>query len=174
MAAVKAKKPAKRTKKTARDLFGDAYKALGERKFENASRIFDKIVKGFPEEEEVLARVRTFQRVCERAIEAKGRKRTRLNAEAHFDLGVYHHNNGDYTEATDHFQKALKSAGKQSDHVLYAQAATKVQQGSLEEGLADLQKAAKIDEANLVFASNDPDFEPVQEHPKFLKLIGEE
>jgi tetratricopeptide (TPR) repeat protein len=173
MAAVKSKNPAKATKKTVRDLFGDAFKALGEHKYESAARAFDKLVKGFPEEEDVLARVRTFQKVCQRAIEAKSGKKERISAEGHFDLGVYHHNNGDYREASDHFQKALKSAGPDADHVLYAQAATKIQQGSLEEGLEDLQKAAKINEVNLIFASNDPDFKPVQEHPKFLKLVGE-
>jgi tetratricopeptide (TPR) repeat protein len=87
-------------------------------------------------------------------------------------MGVFHHNNSDYTAAADHFQKALKSAGEGADYIHYAWAATKVQQGDLDEGLAELKKAAKIDSANLCYASNDPDFEPLEEHPGFYELLG--
>ena len=62
-------------------------------------------------------------------------------------MGVFHHNNQDYAAAADHFQKALKGAGDAADYVHYAWAATKVQQGDLDEALAELKKAAKIDAA---------------------------
>jgi tetratricopeptide (TPR) repeat protein len=171
MTAEQAKKRT-RTKKTARDLFGDAFKAFGERKYDKASTLFAKLIESFPEEEEVLARARTFHRTCQRALEEKGRSSPRRSAEDHFDMGVFHHNNRDYAAALEHFRKALKSAGDDADYIHYAWAATKVQEGELDEGLAKLKQAAKIDPANLYHASNDPDFEPLEGHEEFRKLLG--
>jgi tetratricopeptide (TPR) repeat protein len=161
-----------RTKKTARDFFGDAFKALSERKFDKAAAAFEKIINNFPDEEDVVARAKTLQSTCEKAMLAKQRKATRQTAEQHFDMGVFHHNNRDFAAATDRFQKALKSVKGAADHIHYAWAATKVQQGELDDGLEELKKAAKIDEANLCYAANDPDFEPLAEHEKFRKLVG--
>lgn len=171
MTAVKAKKGTT-TKKSARDLFGEAFKALGQRKYDKADTVFEKIITGFPDEEDVLARARTFQRTCQTALEKKSRKTTKRSAEEDFDMGVFHHNNQDYDEAVGFFQKALKSAGSDAAYIYYAWAATKVQQGNLDEGLAELKKAAKIDSANLCYAQNDPDFEPLEGHEEFRALLG--
>ena len=171
MSAVKAKKGTT-TKKSARDLFGEAFKALGQHKYDKADTVFEKIIAGFPDEEDVLAIARTFQRTCQNALEKKSAKTTKRSAEEDFDMGVFHHNNHDYAEANAYFQKALKSAGSDADYIYYAWAATKVQQGDLDEGLAELKKAAEIDSANLCYAINDPDFEPMEEHEGFRALLG--
>lgn len=161
-----------KTKKTAHDLFGEAFKALGEHKYEKASTMFEKIVTDFPDEDEVLARAKTFQLACQRALEAKTRKVSRRSVEEHFDLGVFHHNNSNYAKAAEHFQKALKGAGENADFVHYAWAATKVQQGDLDEALKELKLAASIDPSNLCYASNDPDFKPLEGHEGFRELLG--
>jgi len=158
--------------KTARDLFGEAFQALGARQYDKAAKAFEKIIDSFPEEEDVLARARTFQVTCQRALAEKAKKTTRQSAEEHFDLGVFHHNNQDYSAAADHFQQALKAVKGDADYIHYAWAATMVQQGNLDEGLAELKKAVKIDKANLCYASNDPDFAPLAEHEGFHKLVG--
>jgi len=170
MTAGRVKKETK-TKKTARDLFGDAFQALGERKYDKAAATFEKIISGFPDEDDVVARAKTFQLTCQRALEAEAQKPMRQSAEQHFDMGVFHHNNQDYAAAVDHFQKALKGVSGDADHIHYAWAATKVQQGDLDEGLEELRKAVKIDKANLSYASNDPDFEPLSEHEGFRELM---
>ena len=171
MTAGRAKKETTK-KKTARDLFGEAFRTLGERKYEKAATMFDKLINSFPEEEEVLARAKTFQRACQRALEEKSPKKPKRSAEQHFDMGVFHHNNQDFAAATDHFQKAMNDAGAQVDYIHYAWAATKAQQGNFDEALAELKKAAKIDSVNLHFARNDPDFEPLREHDGFRELLG--
>jgi len=171
MTAEKAKKGTT-TKKSARDLFGEAFKALGQRKYDKAATVFETIISGYPDEEEVLARARTLQRTCKNALDKKSSKATKRSAEEEFDMGVLHHNNRDYDEADACFQKALKSAGGDADYIYYAWAATKVQQGNLLEGLAELRKAAKIDSANLCYASNDPDFEPLEGNEEFRDLLS--
>ena len=168
MTAVKAKRKTG-TKKTARELYGEAFKALGEQKYEKAATGFQKIIASFPDEQEVLAKARTYQRTCQRALAMKKRKKPLKSAEEHFDAGVFHHNNRNFDDAVAHFEKALKIS-KDSAHVYYAWAATQVQQGDLEEGLETLKKAAKIDETSLCYAINDPDFEPLAGHEGFREL----
>jgi len=169
MTAVKAKSKT-RTKKTARELYGEAFKALGDQKYEKAASTFEKIIASFPDEPEVLARARTFQSTCQRALAEKGRKKPLRSAEELFDAGVFHHNNRNYEDAQAHFEKALRNSKDEAAHIYYALAATQVQQGNLEEGLAKLEKAAKIDKASLCYASNDPDFEPLEGHAGFRNL----
>lgn len=159
------------TKKSARELYGEAFKALGEKKYERAAGVFEKLIAGFPDEQEILARAKIFQRTCQRALGEKGPNKTLVSAEEHYDAGVFQHNNRNYDDAMAHFQKALKSSKDDASHIYYAWAATQVQQGNLEEGLAKLEKAVETDEANRCYASSDPDFEPLEAHEGFRKLI---
>jgi len=171
MTAGRAKKETT-TGEKARGLFGDAFKLLGERKYDEAATILEKIIVGFPDESDIIARARTFQRICQRAAEEKSQKTPRRSVEEQFDMGVFHHNNQDYAKAAGYFEKALKGAGQDADYIHYAWAATKAQQGDFDDALTELEKAAKIDPANIYYAGNDPDFEPMAEHQGFRSLLG--
>lgn len=158
--------------KTARDVHSQYEKALSllyKKDYEGAQKALEKIRNDFPDEIEVLARVETFLKLCQRRLE---KVKTERSAEALFDLGVFLHNKGDYKGALEKFKKALESSKKHSDHIYYAMAAAEVQQGNTDEGLKLLKKAIDLNSQNRFFAGNDPDFRSLLDNEKFRKLVN--
>lgn len=141
--------------------------ALYKKDFDKALELFEKIEKEFPGEEEILARVRVLKRVCDnQAPTADGK-----SSESLFDLGVYHHNCGEYEEAIKLYQQALKKAKGVTWHIQYAIASTKARQGNTKDAVVFLKKATQENEEAKFFAEHDPDFRSLADQSGFKKLI---
>ncbi len=154
-------------------VFESGLQALYKLDFAKALQSFEKVEKDFPEELSVVDRARIFQRLCRKRLEAgKSASDGKESAEVLFDLGVFHHNRGEFKEALKLFEKARKKAGKQDAHILYAMAATLVGTGEIEKALELLSEAISSDEAHRSYARNDPDFRPLAEVSEFQKLLA--
>ena len=173
MTAVKAKKV--RTK-TAGDVFSyyeKAVKAVHAEDYKQANKLLDEIAKKFSTEKDVLARVRTLQRVCARQTEkATGIGADSNSAEEAYDLGVYHHNNKAFDEALREFEKALKLAGDDSSFIYYAIASSHACSGDNDKALDALTKAIKMNQSFRYSAGHDPDFAVLTKDQAFRTLLG--
>lgn len=165
------KRKSKSSEAEVHELYGKALAALHSKKFKDARKLFEKIENDFPGEIEVIERARCFIRLCERE-QNSGPDSNTDSAEEAFDLGVFHHNNHNHTEAQSLFQRALDIADKKrSDHIHYALAASHVQEGDHKKAIEQLKKAIKLNADNRFFAANDPDFRPLAEDNSFRELV---
>jgi tetratricopeptide (TPR) repeat protein len=173
MTTVKGKKV--RTK-TAGDVFSHyetAIKAVHANKYAQAIKLLDQIEKKFPTEIDVLAKVRSLQRVCKRQGEKTSKKQaSSQSAEAAYNLGVYHHNNADFDKALDEFQNALKLAGDDSSFIYYAIASSQVCSGNNPAALEALTKAIEMNRSFRFSAAHDPDFDALSKDEAFRNLMG--
>lgn len=172
MTAVRGKK----TRKTgAGDVFGlyeKAVKALRAGKYDQASKLLDQIAKESSTEIDVLARVKIFQRICARQMEEGSRTSKRSNsAEATYNLGVFHHNNGDFEEALQEFENALRLAEDDPSFIHYAMAASYICSGNKPGALDALTKAIDKNESFRFSAAHDPDFAVLSKDEGFRTLL---
>lgn len=172
MTAVKGKKV--RTK-TAGDVFSHyekAIKAVHANNYTQAAKLLDQIEKKFPTEIDVLAKVRTLRRVCDRQIEQSSRTQaSSKSAEAAYNLGVYYHNNADFEKALDEFKNALKLAGDDSSFIHYAIASSQVRSGNNSAALEALTKAIEMNRNFRFSAAHDPDFSALSKDEAFRNLV---
>lgn len=167
----------KNTESATREVFvvyEEALKAFHGTKYTNALKLFGKIEEGFPEETEVLARIKSFRKICERQLanNQKGGLEGET-AEAIFDLGVYYHNNGDFEKALELYAQALSKSKGNTDHVHYAVAATLSRQGNAAKAVESLKKAVAANSNCRFHASHDPDFGPIADDPGFRSIVGD-
>ncbi|HOW44214.1 MAG TPA: hypothetical protein PK919_03465 [Candidatus Aminicenantes bacterium] len=92
------------------------------------------------------------------------------NPQDHVWEGVYQLNAGSATKALEHFAAAEK--GNYRDAFLYyLMAAASLRQDDADGALRYVDKCVKKDPAYKVIIYNEPDFEPLQQNPEFLKLV---
>jgi tetratricopeptide (TPR) repeat protein len=153
-------------------LYEQAMKAIHGKAYADALKVLTRIEREFPGDTEVLARVRTFQRIC-RKLDSTGEPGNSgpETAERHYDWGVIHHNNGRFEEALRHFERSVDLGGRDSAHVYYAMAATLARQGKGRAALDQLKKAIEKGPEARYRASHDPDLAALSDHDEFRKLL---
>jgi tetratricopeptide (TPR) repeat protein len=140
-----------------------------KRDLEQACELFRSIVAEFPEESELLERVHTWLRICEKAVVPKpSRPQT---AEDHYKLGIVRYNEGQLGQALEHFDRALVLEPR-SDKIHYVMAAAYALRSEGDRSLEHLKKAIDLNEDNRVFAANDTDFDLLKEHAEFRALVS--
>lgn len=166
----------KKTKAETSDVYqayGEGLEALFAGKFKEAHRIFEELEQKFPAEVELLARSRSFMKVCSRRLSESSSDGPKLQKpEEYYDLGVWHHNRGQYKEAIKHFEKALEVAGEDLDYVHYGLAASKARLGDGSEAIESLKKATSLRSESRFLAAQDPDFEQLTHDGDFRSLLG--
>ena len=173
MTAVRSKKVRRKTTGDVFNYYEKAVKALHADNYKQAAKLLDEITKKFSTEIDVLARVRTLQRVCTRQLEkASGKGAGSKSAEAAYAFGVYHHNNEDFDKALEEFEKALKLAGDDSSFIYYAMAASHVCSGNNTGALDALTKAIEMNQSLRFSAAHDPDFAVVSKDKEFRTLLA--
>lgn len=153
-------------------LYKEALALLHRKKYKQARKQLTQVVKKFSHEIEVVARAKSFLRVCDRNLQAK--EEPPRTAEEIFHQGVLYHNAGQYEKALHCYSRALKLSKKKNDHIYYALSATELSTGNIDNALKYLKKAIEIKEKNRFFAHNDPDFELLATNQKFRELIHPE
>ena len=84
--------------------------------------------------------------------------------------GVVLLNAGNPESALESFAQALAKAPG-DDRILYCQAAAWTQSGDVDNAIAALRDAIQTNDANRVYAINDPDFVPLRVHEDFRDLV---
>lgn len=153
-------------------IYEEALTLLYEKKYKKANQRLSHIVNKFPQELEVIARVKSLLKVCEKNMRVE--EKQPQTGEEVFHQGVACHNAGKSDEALDCFSRALKLTKKEKDHIHYALAATEASLGNNENALRHLREAIQIRQENRFFANNDPDFEPLHENEQFEELLHPE
>ena len=149
--------------------YEEALKLFHKKQFAKAKDRLTQVISKFPEETEVLARVQSFLKVCERQL--KSHKATANSPEELFNQAVFYHNAGQHERALENYARALKLSKKDQDHIYYAMAATELSMGSIDTALKHLEQAIQMNQENRFFAHNDPDFQLLATDTKFQELV---
>lgn len=149
--------------------FEEGLKKYHDGSLGKARDAFKEIVESGPPDPVMVARSRQYIDAIERRGRSAGFEPQ--DADEHYLLGVVRLNDGDPTGALEAFAEALDMAPG-DDRILYCQAAAHAQSGDIEEALSVLRDAVDINDANRVYATNDPDFVPLRVHEDFREIIS--
>jgi tetratricopeptide (TPR) repeat protein len=149
--------------------FTHAVKVFNRRQFAEAKPLFESLQARYPDELEIIARAQTYIQVCNQKL-ARPPASPRT-ADDLYDRGVMALNIGDFTQARQFFEKALRLRPDEP-HLLYSLAVTHAQTGSHDQALDYLGRSIKIQPRFRTQAMNDSDFSGLREDKRFLELLG--
>lgn len=149
--------------------FEHAVRVFNRRQFEDAKAMFESLLEKFPREAEIAARTQMYLQVCNQKL--ANSPSTPRNADDLYDRGVYALNLGDFSQAKNFFEKALRIKPDEP-HLLYSLAATHAQTGSHDQALDYLKRTIQIQPRYKTQALNDSDFTELRENKQFLELLG--
>jgi outer membrane protein assembly factor BamD (BamD/ComL family) len=133
-----------------------------------AQRLFESILRQYPEEKELQERVRLYLNICARHAsppeDAPQTIAERLYAST---LAI---NGGRYDEAIAHL-RLVRDEDPDNDHALYMLAVAHAQRGELAEALAHLERAISLNPENRGLARTDPDLEPLRQDDAFRTAL---
>lgn len=162
--------PPRRTSPTgAMRAFEHAVRVFNRRQFEDAKAMFETLLEKFPREAEIAARTQMYLQVCNQKLAHS--PATPRNADDLYDRGVYALNLGDFSQAKNFFEKALRMKPDEP-HLLYSLAATHAQTGSHDQALDYLKRTIQLQPRYRTQALNDTDFTELRENKQFLELLG--
>lgn len=145
-----------------------AVKLQYSQEYEKAKIGFDRIIQSFPEDKEVLERVKIHLKFCEQKIARKPPSPRTL--EDHYNLGIALMNEGKYQESLEQLHKALRQSPN-CEYVIYAMAVTNCRTGDLEGALNNLKVAIQLKPENRFLAQRDSDFEPLMQDSRFISIV---
>ena len=145
-----------------------AVKLLYAQEYQKAKIRFEKIILSFPEDKEVLERVKIHLKFCEQKIARKHPSPRTL--EDHYNLAIAFMNEGKYQESVEHLHKALRQS-PDCDYVIYALAVTNCCTGDLDGALNNLKVAIQLKPENRFLAQRDSDFEPLMQDSRFISMV---
>ncbi len=162
----------RRKKNPAHTAYERALKLLYKRDYAKAQAALEALAQKYPNEQQIMARVRLFLRLCEE--NNRQAKKVSQGGVDPYDLAVFEHNRGHFEEAIDQFKKALKKARGKTDQgaVFAAMAASFARIGASDEALENLRKAIKADEIHRYHAQHDPDFDSLASSEEFQQLVA--
>jgi len=149
--------------------FEQAVRVFNRRQFGEAKELFDAVQKRFPLEVEIVARSQTYMQVCSQRMQRP--PSSPRSADELYDRGVFHLNTGDFTQARQLFEKALR-LNPDAPHLLYSLAASHARIGTHEEALGYLDQLIQVHPRFRTQALNDSDFAELHENRRFLEILG--
>ncbi len=149
--------------------FEHAVRVFNRRQFEDAKAMFETLLEKFPREVEIAARTQMYLQVCNQKLAHS--PSTPRNADDLYDRGVYALNLGDFSQAKNFFEKALRMKPDEP-HLLYSLAATHAQTGSHDQALDYLKRTIQLQPRYRTQALNDSDFTELRENKQFLEMLG--
>jgi tetratricopeptide (TPR) repeat protein len=153
------------------EAFEKAVKALGKKDYERAQDLFGDILETYPEERDLLERVRAYRTVCARALADS--KRGPFKPKTFEDMlqyGVFLHNRGEFEEALKYLRQAVELHPK-NEHAQYCLAATAARAGDTPSALKALRSAIAAGPSNRAQARSDPDFDPIRDDDGFVEIV---
>ena len=174
---LKVKQPQKTVKPISRQIitnqalsaFEKALKLFNSRDFSQAKQKFEDLHLRFHSEVEIIARSQTYIQICEARLASQNA--VPRNADEYYDRGIVALNVGDFLQARNLFEKALKLRPDDT-HTLYSLAATLAQTDAIEQSLKYLSQAVQKHPRLRQRALNDSDFSTLKEDRRFLELLG--
>lgn len=149
--------------------FEHAVRVFNRRDFAEAKSLFETLLNRYPQEVEVGARAQTYLQVCHQKLAHK--PSSPRNADELYDRGVFALNIGDFPQARNFFEKALR-LHPDEPHVLYSLAITHAQSGTPDLALDYLTRSIQMQPRLRSQALNDADFSGLRGDKRFLELTG--
>lgn len=143
-------------------------KALHKGDPAKAKEQFDKLLQTYPEEKELMDRVRSFVTVCETRMAPQRRLK---DAEEMINAGVVSLNDGDPHQAIKHLTKAAELEPKNS-HAQYCLAAAYAVCGDATASARHLKLAISGDPSTQIHAKADEDFASVRSSADVASLLA--
>ena len=134
-----------------------------------AKEYLEKLQEGYPDEIELMDRVRSYLVVCDQRLSPQKRPK---NAEEMVTAGVMSLNDGDATQAIKLLSKALELEPKNA-HVQYCLAAAYGLSGDAPTSAKHLKQAISTDPSTRFHAKTDEDFARVRDAAEVAALLVE-
>jgi tetratricopeptide (TPR) repeat protein len=142
--------------------------ALQSHDYGRAAELFESVLLQFPEEKELLERVRLYLNICRRQVAPReGAPQTldeRLYAAT---LAI---NGGHYDQAIAHL-RLVRDEDPDNDHAIYMLAVAHAQRDEHAEAVAHLERAIALNPENRALARTDPDLEPLRDDEAFRAAL---
>jgi tetratricopeptide (TPR) repeat protein len=150
-----------------------ALQSFHKKNYAKALEAFKKLSDDYKDSEfysvlEIQTRAKVFQSIAQSQVHPLKVKLE--SAEDHLWEGVYRLNAGEIEAALEHFLQAEKNNYRDA-YLYYLMAAAYLRQDDLPSALRSVEKCLKKDDKYKVILYNEPDFEPLQQNPDFLKLV---
>ncbi len=165
-------KQSRRKKNPAHTGYERALKLLYKSDHAKAQAALEALVRKYPDEKQLVARVSLLLRLCEQS--RRKPKKVVQDGVGLYDEGVFEHNRGLFDKAIDLFESALKKVSNKTDKaaVYGAMAASLARSGATDKALESLHKAIEADEIHRHHARHDPDFGSLATNERFRELVA--
>lgn len=151
------------------EVFERGFRALQERNFPEATRLFSSIFDAYPDEKELHERGRVYLAICERRTASKDEQKPRT-FEERLNSATVAINRGAFDEALK-LLRTLERENGGNDLVHYMLAVTHAALGDAGEAIPHLRQAVELNGENRYLALQDADLEPLRAHQDFVKLL---
>ncbi len=142
--------------------------ALQRHAYDEASSLFESVLRQFPEERELLERVRLYLNICQR--QATPPQPAPQTVDERLYAATLAINGGQYDEAIAHL-RLVRDEDPDNDHALYMLAVAHAQRGEPAEAVAHLERAIAFNPENRALARTDPDLEPLRDDDAFRAAL---
>jgi len=142
--------------------------ALQRHDFLTAAELFESVLRLYPEERELLERVRLYLNVCKRHV--KPREDAPQTLEERLYAATLAFNGGRYDEAILHL-RLVRDEDPDNDHALYMLAVAHAQRAEHAEAIAHLERAIALNPENRSLARRDPDLEVLRGDDAFRAAL---
>jgi tetratricopeptide (TPR) repeat protein len=142
--------------------------ALQRHAYDEATALFQSVLKQFPEEKELLERVRLYLNICQRQSTPKQSAPETVDERLYAaTLAI---NTGQYDEAIAHL-RLVRDEDPDNDHALYMLAVAHAQRDEHAEAVAHLERAIALNGENRALARTDPDLEHLRDDDAFRAAL---
>jgi tetratricopeptide (TPR) repeat protein len=142
--------------------------ALQRHDFGRAAELFHTVSRQYPDEKELLERVRLYLNICERQVAP--RESAPQTLEERLYAATLAINGGLYDQAIAHL-RLVRDEDPDNDHALYMLAVAHAQRDEHAEAVAHLERAIAINPENRALARTDPDLEPLRDDETFRAAL---
>jgi tetratricopeptide (TPR) repeat protein len=142
--------------------------ALQRHDYGRAAELFRTVSRQYPEEKELLERVRLYLNICERQVAP--RESAPQTLEERLYAATLAINGGQYDQAIAHL-RLVRDEDPDNDHALYMLAVAHAQRDEHAEAVAHLERAIAINPENRALARTDPDLEPLRDDETFRAAL---
>src|SRR5207248_6109545 len=132
--------------------------ALQSHDYQTAAQLFESVLAQYPDEKELLERVRLYLNICRRQVSP--RENTPQTIEERLYAATLAINGGQYDQAIAHL-RLVRDEDPDNDHAIYMLAVAHAQRDEYAEAVAHLERAIALNPENRAIARNDPDLEPL-------------
>jgi len=142
--------------------------ALQRHDFPASAQLFESVLRLYPDERELIERVRLYLNVCQRHV--RPREDAPQTIEERLYAATLAFNGGRYDEAILHL-RLVRDEDPDNDHALYMLAVAHAQRAEHAEAIAHLERAIALNPENRALARKDPDLEVLRGDDAFRTAL---